>query len=126
MRMTKSNKNNIGNYPSGNYQDGNCQDGNYQDGFTLIELLIVLVIIGLVAGLVVPHVLGGLDRAKHEALKGRIVLIQGAIDRYYLDTNRYPPKRKPWLTIVALRWKRNCGTMFYRLKLKPWNSCAAR
>lgn len=59
-------------------------------GFTLIEMLVVLVIIGLIMGLVGPRVLTYLTDARVKATKLQIEALSSALDLYYLDTGRYP------------------------------------
>jgi len=59
-------------------------------GFTLIEMLVVLVIIGLIMGLVGPRVLNYLSDARTKAAKLQIEAFGSALDLYYLDNGRYP------------------------------------
>jgi general secretion pathway protein G len=59
-------------------------------GFTLIEMLVVLVIIGLVMGLVGPRVLAYLTEARIKAAKLQIEAFSSSLDLFYLDTGRYP------------------------------------
>src|SRR5512141_2553302 len=59
-------------------------------GFTLIEMLVVLVIIGLVMGLVGPRVLNYLTDARAKAAKLQIEALTSALDLYFLDTGKYP------------------------------------
>lgn len=59
-------------------------------GFTLIEMLVVLVIIGLVMGLVGPRVLTYLTEARVKAAKLQIEAFSSSLDLFYLDTGRYP------------------------------------
>jgi general secretion pathway protein G len=59
-------------------------------GFTLIEMLVVLVIIGLIMGLVGPRVLNYLTDARVKAAKLQIEAFSSSLDLYYLDTGRYP------------------------------------
>ena len=59
-------------------------------GFTLVELLVVLVILGLVMGLVGPRVLGYLSSSRERTAKLQIDSFGSALDLFYLDTGRYP------------------------------------
>ncbi len=59
-------------------------------GFSLIELLVVLVILGLIAGLVVPNIIGRTEAAKFKAAKAAIVSLSSAVDGYYLDVGSPP------------------------------------
>jgi general secretion pathway protein G len=59
-------------------------------GFTLIEMLVVLVIIGLIMGLVGPRVLNYLTDARMKAARLQIEALSSALDLYFLDTGRYP------------------------------------
>jgi len=58
--------------------------------FTLIELLVVLVILGLLAALVGPRILGRIGGAKQEVAKSQIAMLEAALDQYRLDMGRYP------------------------------------
>ncbi len=78
-------------------------------GYSLIELLIVLAIIGLIAGLAGPRVLGYLETSKVKSARLQIGNFGKALDLYYLDASRYPTTgegldallRKP---AVAANW----------------------
>lgn len=59
-------------------------------GFTLIELLVVLVILGLLAALAGPRVVGYLGGAKTDSAKLQIENLKAALDLYRLDTGGYP------------------------------------
>ncbi len=59
-------------------------------GFTLIEMLIVMVILGLLAALVAPRMFGKVGKSKQKAAKAQIALFETALDAYRLDTGRYP------------------------------------
>lgn len=59
-------------------------------GFTLLEMLVVLVIIGMLAGLVGPRLLGNIDEAKVKTAKTQIKMIKGAVITLRLDMGRIP------------------------------------
>ncbi len=59
-------------------------------GFSLIELMVVIVIIGLLTTIVVVNVLPSQDRAMVEKTRADVRLIETALELYKLDTRRYP------------------------------------
>lgn len=59
-------------------------------GFTLIELMIVLFILGLLAALVAPRLMGRVGKAKQKTALAQIQLLGTALDLYHLDVGRYP------------------------------------
>jgi general secretion pathway protein G len=59
-------------------------------GFTLVELIVVVIIIGLLAGLVVPQFIKQEEKATAKAAKAQIELLGTALDTYRLDVGRYP------------------------------------
>jgi general secretion pathway protein G len=59
-------------------------------GFTLIELMIVLFILGLLAALVAPRLMGRVGKAKQKTAQAQIQLIATALDLFHLDVGRYP------------------------------------
>ncbi|MCQ4312235.1 type II secretion system major pseudopilin GspG [Pseudomonas stutzeri] len=61
-----------------------------QSGFTLIEIMVVVVILGILAALVVPQVMNRPDQAKVTVAKGDIKAIGAALDMYKLDNYSYP------------------------------------
>ena len=63
---------------------------NGQAGFTLIEMLVVLVIIGLIMGLVGPRVLNYLTESREKAARIQILSLANSLDLFYLDVGRYP------------------------------------
>jgi general secretion pathway protein G len=69
-------------------------------GFTLIEMLVVLVIIGLIMGLVGPRVLNYLTDARVKAAKLQIEALSSSLDLYYLDNGRYPSSSEGLAALV--------------------------
>ncbi len=63
---------------------------NPQAGFTLIELMVVIVILGLLAGLTIPRFIGESDKARVGTAKTQIVSLETALKMYKLDNAQYP------------------------------------
>jgi general secretion pathway protein G len=59
-------------------------------GFTLLELLVVIVIIGLLAGYVAPRYFSQVGKSEVQVAKAQIESFEKALDQYRLDTRRYP------------------------------------
>ena len=60
-------------------------------GFTLIEMIVVVIILGLLAGLVGPRLFGRVGQSKMVAARAQIELLGAALDQYSLDVGTYPP-----------------------------------
>lgn len=67
------------------------QTDDRKDGFSLVELLVVLAIIALIAGVVGPQVLKYLGGAKVTTTQTQMTNIASALELYYLDSGSYPP-----------------------------------
>lgn len=80
----------------------NRTDAGYRRGFTLIELIVVLIVIGLLAGLVAPQILGRVSEARTTTAKAQIELLGLALENYRLDNGVYPSTAQG---LVALRTK---------------------
>lgn len=61
-----------------------------QDGFTLLELLVVLVILGLLAGYVAPRYFSQVGKSEVTTAQAQIGALEKALDQYRIDTGRYP------------------------------------
>ena len=93
-------------------------------GFTLIELMVVLVIIGLLAALIVPNVLDRADDARVTAAKTDVNNIMQALKLYKLDNQRYPSAdqglaalvTKPTVGVIPVNWK----VYLEKLPRDPW------
>jgi general secretion pathway protein G len=96
------------------------------DGFTLIEIMVVIVILGVIAALVVPRVLDRPDEARGVAAKSDIAAIMGALKLYRLDNQRYPTTEQGLGALVARpeqapappNWKP--GGYLEKLPKDPW------
>jgi general secretion pathway protein G len=70
-------------------------------GFTLVELLVVMVIIGLLAALVGPKLFPKLGKGKQSAAKAQIELLGQALDQFRLDVGRYPTSQEGLAALVT-------------------------
>ncbi|MGH8865192.1 MAG: type II secretion system major pseudopilin GspG, partial [Burkholderiales bacterium] len=59
-------------------------------GFTLLELLVVMVIIGLLAGFVGPRYFAQIGKSQSKAARAQITALEQALDQFRIDTGRYP------------------------------------
>lgn len=95
-----------------------------QAGFTLIELMVVLLIIGVLAALIVPNVLDRADDARVTAAKTDVTNLMQALKLYRLDNQRYPTAEqglqallvKPTASPVPNNWKNYLD----QLPKDPW------
>ena len=70
-------------------------------GFTLLELLVVMVIIGLLAGYVAPRYFSQLGKAEVKTAQAQINALGKALDHYRLDTGHYPSSEQGLAVLVA-------------------------
>ncbi|SMG21274.1 type II secretion system major pseudopilin GspG [Dethiosulfovibrio salsuginis] len=97
-----------------------------RSGFTLVEVLVVVVIIGMLAALVAPKVVGRGEEAKRTATHVQIREIEQALDMYKLDSGMYPTTEqglealitKPTTSPEPRRWKE--GGYLKKLPVDPW------
>ncbi len=69
-------------------------------GFTLVELLVVLIILGLVASIAGPNVMKYLGSSKSKTAKLQLKEIESSIELFFLDTGKYPPN-DPGLKVLV-------------------------
>jgi general secretion pathway protein G len=95
-------------------------------GFTLVEIMVVVVIIGILAVLIVPRVLGRSDEARVAAARHDIAAIVQSLKLYRLDNGRYPSSEqglqalvaKPQSTPVPTNWRQYLDS----LPKDPWGN----
>ncbi len=61
-----------------------------QVGFTLLEMIIVVALIGIIAGMIVPNLIDRPKRAKEAVLRSNLMSIRDTLDQYYGDKGHYP------------------------------------
>ncbi|MDK2836344.1 MAG: type pilus assembly protein PilA, partial [Thermosediminibacterales bacterium] len=61
-----------------------------EKGFTLIELIVVIAVLGILATLVVPRVVGVKADAEDKAGKANLKIVKNALERYYAENGEYP------------------------------------
>lgn len=66
------------------------QSRSAQRGFTLLEIMVVIVILGLLASLTIPRLMGSKEKADRQKAKSDIATLENALDMYRLDNHRYP------------------------------------
>ena len=97
-------------------------------GFTLIELMVVIVILGVLAGLIVPRIMGRPDEARQLKAKMQIESLETALKLYKLDNGAYPSTDQGLEALVAQptsppeppNWKQ--GGYIKNLKKDPWGN----
>lgn len=97
-----------------------------ENGFTLVELMVVIVILGLLATIVAINVIPQGDKAKSVRAKSDISTIEGALDMYKLQNDIYPTTSQGLEALVtapagsdATKYQR--GGYIKKLPIDPWN-----
>lgn len=99
-----------------------------QDGFTLLEIMVVVVIIGILAALVMPKIISRPDEARAIAAKQDIASLMQALKLYRLDNQRYPVTEQGLQALMTRptsapnppNWKE--GGYVERLPKDPWGN----
>jgi len=93
-----------------------------QSGFTLIEIMVVVVIIGLLATLILPNVLGRQDQALEVKAKADIRAIAGQMALYKLDNFSYPSTSEGVQALVVNPGKSTWRGYLDKAPKDPWNN----
>lgn len=99
-------------------------------GFTLIEIMVVVVIIGVLIGLVAPNVLGRVDEARVTAARADVSMLSQSLELYRLDNHSYPTTdqglaaliQKPTSTPAAKNWNPQGYVSGKSLPKDPWGN----
>ena len=102
---------------------------NKQKGFTLIEIMVVVVIIGVLIGLVAPNILGRVDEARVTAAQADIATMGQALEMYKLDNLNFPSTdqglqalvEKPTGSPQPRKWNPE-GYLKKGVPLDPWGN----
>lgn len=73
----------------------------FQRGFTLLEVMVVIVILGVLASLVVPNLMGNKEKADQQKVVSDLVALESALDMYRLDNNSYPTTEQGMQALVS-------------------------
>ena len=84
-----------------------------EEGFSLVELMVVIVILGLLATIVIINVMPAVDRAANTKARADIATLEQAIEMYRLDRLAYPPAAEGLQALLA-------GQYIRRLPNDPW------
>jgi general secretion pathway protein G len=100
---------------------------NAQAGFTLIEIMVVVIIIGLLAAIIVPQVIGRVDEARVQKAKQDIQGLETALTMYKLDNFKYPTTEQGLKALVekpndpnVRNWRP--GGYIKRVSKDPWGN----
>jgi general secretion pathway protein G len=95
------------------------QNGKRSRGFTLIEMMVVMLIMGIMAAMVVPSLMDRGDQAKVTAAKADISSIMQALKMYKLDNSHYPTTEQGLQSLVA---KPGGKGYLEKLPIDPWKN----
>jgi general secretion pathway protein G len=91
-----------------------------ENGFTLVELMVVIVIIGLLTTIVAINVLPSLGKANSQVAKTDIATLDQAVEHYRIDNNSYPSSAQGLQVLVAPPGATNTGGYIKKLPNDPW------
>jgi len=74
-------------------------------GFTLMEILLVVIIIGLLASLILPNLMGRFERSKEEIAKAQVELLSSAVQAFMLDVGRCPKDLNELIESQDPKWR---------------------
>jgi general secretion pathway protein G len=104
--------------------------GRNQRGFTLIELMVVIVILGILAGLIIPRIMGRPDEARRAKARMQVEGIETALKLYRLDNGAYPSTEQGLQALVeqpasgplAQSWRQGGYLEKSKVPKDPWGN----
>ncbi len=93
--------------------------------FTLIEIMVVVVILGVLAATIIPNVIGSTYEAKVSTAKGHVATLEAAVESFYIHMDRYPTSDEGLKVLVeppagdAKKWT---GPYVKQLRKDPWGN----
>jgi general secretion pathway protein G len=99
-------------------------------GFTLIELMVVVLILGILAAIIAPRIIGRTDDARVTEAKVQIKNLETALKLYKLDSGTYPATEqglealieKPATGVIPKKWREGGYLEVKKIPLDPWGS----
>jgi general secretion pathway protein G len=95
-------------------------------GFTLVEIMVVVIVIGILASIIIPQFIGTTSDAKIAAAKGTVSELDSAVERFYVQMDRYPTTEEGLKVLVdpptgddAKQWR---GPYIKQLRNDPWGN----
>lgn len=95
----------------------------HQSAFTLIEIMVVVVILGILAATIIPQFIGTTHDAKVSAAKATIAELESALERFYIHVDRHPTSEEGLKVLVEApsgddkKWR---GPYIKMLRADPW------
>jgi general secretion pathway protein G len=99
--------------------------GRRSSGFTLIEIMVVVMILGILAATIIPQFIGTTHDARVSAAKGHIAELESALERYNIHMDRYPATEEGLKVLVEApagddkKWR---GPYIKQLRSDPWGN----
>lgn len=96
-----------------------------QAAFTLIEIMVVVVILGILAATIIPQFMGTTQDAKVSAARSQVAELESAVKRFYVHMDRYPTTKEGLKVLLdapagdAAKWR---GPYIKTLRNDPWGN----